>query len=132
MGKVSARERFIAKCEFIPETGCVLWRGGTTTSRDGTERTGVFWYEGKKHLARRWAAEHIHGIDLGFRGVKETSASCGDPLCVQHIHAEIPVYFHRQFYAVREKGYAGLTERKPPERTGQHVKPDWMKEGVKE
>lgn len=123
---VDAKARFIAKCEFMPASGCVLWRGGTTSSRDRTERTGVFWYKGKSVLARRWAAEHIHGIDLLG---KETTATCGDPLCVQHVQAQNPVYPHRQFYVLRDLGYCELDERKRPSHDGVpfHEPPSWLK-----
>jgi hypothetical protein len=123
----TARERFIAKCEFMPASGCVLWRGGTTACRDKTDRTGVFWDRGKKHLARRWAAEHIHGIDLLG---KETSVTCGDQLCVQHIDAQCPVYPNGQFYVLRDLGYCELPEPPPkPDHTGppMYDPPAWLR-----
>lgn len=123
-----ARERFIAKCEFMPGSGCVLWRGGTTSSRDRTERVGVFWDKGRKHLARRWAAEHIHAIDL-FGG-KEVHVTCGDALCVQHVKAFSPLYPNRQFYVLRDLGYCDFDERAGPDHGNIpfHDAPAWMRE----
>lgn len=122
----TALERFRAKCEFMPATGCVLWRGGTEWSRDRSERTGVFW-DGKRWRARRWAAVHIHGLDL-FGG-KEVNVTCGDPLCVQHVTAVTPVYPAAQFYALRDLGYTELDERKPPSHEGvpMYSTPEWMR-----
>jgi hypothetical protein len=123
-----ALRRFVAKCEFMPASGCVLWRGGTEWSRDKTERTGVFSFEGKRWRARRWAAVHIHKL-FGKHSGKEATVSCGEALCVQHVTATDPVFPGAMFYAVREKGYAELDERKPPNHEGppMHGCPEWAR-----
>lgn len=122
----TARERFLAKCEFMPGSGCVLWRGGTMATRDKAERTGVFW-DGRRVLARRWAAEHIHGIDLFG---KEVRVTCNDPLCVQHVEAICTGQNPAQFYVFVDIGLAEpLPPRGEPDHSGPpvHEAPAWLR-----
>lgn len=82
-----ALERFAEKCEFDPATGCVTWRGGTSAGRGNTTRYGVFWDQGRRVFAHRWAAVHIHGIDLG----NDDAGHCcpqHNSLCVQHLQGQ--------------------------------------------
>jgi hypothetical protein len=125
-----ALDRFRTKCRFDPGTGCVIWTGGTSSARDGTERTGVFWDRGRKVSARRWAAEHIHGLDLMG---KEATVTCHNPLCVEHVATAQRAYPHRQFYVMRDLGYAELDERKAPavDPVPFHQAPAWLSPAVR-
>lgn len=86
-------ERFLKYCLFDPTTGCVLWTGGTATGRGNTAPYGVFWYERRRWFAHRWAAVHIHELEIdGFhvdhccdlhRAGPEPLAP--NTLCVQHV-----------------------------------------------
>jgi hypothetical protein len=126
--RLSSLERFTRKCEFMPHSGCVLWRGGTIASRNGTERTGVFWDRGRKHLARRWAAEHVHGIDLMG---KEVSLTCGEPLCVEHVEAvNTGMANPAQFYVFVDLGFCEMPpKRVPPQHYGPPIfgEPQWLR-----
>jgi hypothetical protein len=120
----AALDRFRVKCRFETATGCVIWTGGTTACRAGTDRTGVFWDAGRKHLARRWAAENIHNIDLMG---KETDVTCGNELCVEHVMAQVPLYPHRQFQVLRDLGYCDYDERTKIEHNGvKYDPPEWL------
>lgn len=85
----TAMERFAEKCRFEPETGCVIWTGGTTSGQGCNTLYGSFWYEGRRWFAHRWSTVHIHGYDLG----KDTAGHyCphtpdGNPnsLCIEHV-----------------------------------------------
>lgn len=82
-----ALARFAEKCLFVPTSGCILWTGGTTAGRGNSARYGAFW-DGKRWFAHRWAAVHIHGIDLGENQAGHCCpAEFGGPnsLCVQHV-----------------------------------------------
>jgi len=77
-------QRFAEKCEFDPVTGCVLWRGGTSGGQGNSTRYGVFWDSGRV-FAHRWAAVHIHGIDLGSDEAGHCCPHGPNSLCVQHL-----------------------------------------------
>lgn len=100
---MTALDRFAAKCRFEPETGCIIWTGGTCPCNAGRERMGVFKYEGKRWPARRWAARFIYGqsIDHG----NETMVTCGEPLCVRHVKADAPYGNTRQHWLLVNLGY---------------------------
>lgn len=83
-----ALERFAEKCEFDPVTGCVLWTGGTTSGQGNTTRYGAFWAEGRRVPAHRWAAVHIHGIDLGSDEAGHCCPHGPNSLCVQHLEGQ--------------------------------------------
>jgi hypothetical protein len=83
----TALQRFAEKCEFDPVTGCVLWTGGTSTGRGNTTRYGVFWDAGRV-FAHRWAAVHIHGIDLGSDEAGHCCPHGPNSLCVQHLEGQ--------------------------------------------
>lgn len=80
-------ERFIAKCRFEPETGCVIWIGGQTKGRGHHVPYGAFKYEGVRWAAHRWAAKFIHGFDIEGLQVDHCCPNIPLPntLCVQHV-----------------------------------------------
>lgn len=84
----TALQRFAEKCVFDYSTGCVLWTGGTSTGRGNTTRYGVFWAEGRRVFAHRWAAVHIHGIDLGSNEAGHCCPGGPNSLCVQHLEGQ--------------------------------------------
>lgn len=85
--KLSAFERFRSFCRFEPETGCVVWTGGTSKGRGHHVPYPVFWFEGRRWFGHRWAAKYIHGHDIdGFH----TDHCCPNiplpnTLCVEHL-----------------------------------------------
>lgn len=83
-GTKTALQRFAEKCEFDPATGCVLWVGGTSGGQGNTTRYGVFW-DGGRVFAHRWAAIHIHGIELGSNEAGHNCPAGPNSLCVQHL-----------------------------------------------
>jgi hypothetical protein len=84
----TAIERFAEKCRFDPVTGCVLWIGGTTSAQLATALYGVFWFEGRRWCAHRWAALHIHGLTIdGFEVDHCCPLAKPNTLCVQHLQA---------------------------------------------
>lgn len=86
-------DRFREKCIFDPDTGCVLWNGGLT--RGGQKESnclyGVFWDNGRRHSAHRWACENVHGkpIPEGWHA-GHTCPTGPDSLCVQHVEPQSP------------------------------------------
>lgn len=81
-------QRFAEKCVFDYSTGCVLWTGATSAGRGNTTRYGSFWAEGRRVFAHRWAAVHIHGIDLGTDEAGHCCPHGPNSLCVQHIEGQ--------------------------------------------
>lgn len=84
----SALQRFAEKCKFDPYTGCVLWTGATQTGKGNTTRYGSFWDEGRSIRAHRWAAVHIHGIELGSGEAGHCCPHGHNSLCVQHLEGQ--------------------------------------------
>lgn len=84
----TALQRFAEKCVFDYSTGCVLWAGGTTAGRGNTTRYGVFWAEGRRVFAHRWAAVHIHGIELGSHEAGHCCPHGPNSLCVEHLEGQ--------------------------------------------
>lgn len=85
---IDALQRFAAKCDFDPVTGCVVWTGGTTAGRGNSAVYGSFWYEGKRWFAHRWAAVHIHGLHVNGYQVGHCCPHTGgkpNTLCVEHV-----------------------------------------------
>lgn len=88
----AALVRFIGYCRFEPETGCVLWTGGTTKGRGHSDPYPSFWFNGDNWLGHRWAARFIHGQDIdGF----QTDHCCPhrpipNTLCVEHLQSLTP------------------------------------------
>lgn len=85
-------ERFRSYCRFEPETGCVIWTGGTTCGRGNHIPYGSFWAEGRRWFAHRWAAKHIHGLDIDNFHVDHYCPNIPTPntLCVQHLRCLTP------------------------------------------
>jgi hypothetical protein len=84
----TALQRFAEKCRFDYATGCVLWTGATTAGQGNTTRYGAFWDEGRRVPAHRWAAVHIHGIDLGTDEAGHCCPNGPNSLCVQHLEGQ--------------------------------------------
>lgn len=89
--------RFLSFCEHDPGTGCVIWTGGTTAGRGHHARYGAFWYDRRRWFAHRWAAKHIHGLDIDDMQVDHCCPPyrAGDwlapnTLCVEHVQAVLP------------------------------------------
>ena len=87
---------------------------------------GSFWFEGRRWLAHRWAAAHIHGLEIDG---KEVIAECDDPLCVQHLSAIVPAGNSAQHYTMVAKGALAPTPARPKPRPDEawHEEPDWLK-----
>lgn len=83
-----ALQRFAEKCVFDYSTGCVLWAGATSAGHGNTTRYGVFWAEGRRVFAHRWAAVHIHGIELGSYEAGHCCPHGPNSLCVQHVEGQ--------------------------------------------
>lgn len=80
--------RFAEKCRFDPFTGCVVWTGGRTRGRGNTAQYGSFWYEGRRWFAHRWAAVHVHRLDVGALQVAHVCPHGSFSLCVEHVAAQ--------------------------------------------
>ena len=82
-----ALDRFRSFCRFEPETGCVVWIGGTTAGRGHHVRYGSFWCERRRWFAHRWSAKHIHGLDIDELQVDHCCPNIPHPntLCVEHV-----------------------------------------------
>lgn len=88
---LSALQRFAAKCNFDPATGCVVWIGATTAGHGNSARYGAFWDEGQKIYAHRWSAANIHGFDITGVTVGHCCPHTGgkpNTLCVEHVKPE--------------------------------------------
>jgi hypothetical protein len=146
-GTLSPLERFRKYCHFDPTTGCVLWVGGTASGHGKSAPYGVFWYERARWFAHRWAAKHIHGLDID----EFTVDHCCDPwraggtepllpntLCVQHVQALSRVdntllAMQRRTWVLTQKGYyeppplfAELEAPPGPHVTPFHEPPAWL------
>lgn len=100
---VDAMLRFREKCRFEPETGCVVWIGGTTMGRGHHVPYPSFWYEGKRWFGHRWAARFIHGLDIDSFHVDHCCPHIMKPntLCVEHLQAITP-RLNRQLQETRK------------------------------
>lgn len=80
-------QRFVSFCRFEPETGCVVWTGGTTMGRGHHVPYPAFWFEGRRWFGHRWAAQHIHGFDIEHYHVDHCCPNIPIPntLCVEHL-----------------------------------------------
>lgn len=129
----TALERFKEKCEFNPVTGCVIWKGARTRGQGKTRWYGRFW-DGKKHvLAHRWAAEHIHGLDLSDPDTQvDHCCPCGpDTLCVEHLQTATGAQ-NLAYYWIRVE--VGLYEDHPQQESLEplinipwYSEPEWLK-----
>lgn len=78
--------RFRKFCRFEPETGCVIWIGGTTSGRGHHSPYGSFKFARRRWLAHRWAAKFIRGLDIEGLQVDHWCPHIPHPntLCVEH------------------------------------------------
>jgi hypothetical protein len=85
----AALARFRSFCRFEPETGCVLWTGGTTSGRGHSVLYGSFWYDTRRWFAHRWSAKFIHGLEIDGLQVDHKCPHITIPntLCVEHVQA---------------------------------------------
>ncbi len=88
--QLTPMERFLSFCRFQPETGCVLWDGGTTCGRGHHIPYPSFWFDGKRWLGHRWAAKFIHGLDIENYHVDHYCPELIIPntLCVAHLQTK--------------------------------------------
>lgn len=103
-------QRFLAKCNFDPTTGCVNWTGAKTAGRGHSSFYGAFKcpFLKKKVYAHRWAAQHIHLLDITN---KQVDHKCQNTLCQHHLQA-VPAAINRELQWIRYQ--VGLDEFKPP------------------
>ena len=98
-------ERFARLCRFNPYTGCVEWIGGKTHGggKIAPSLYGVFWFEGKRVSAHRWAAVHIHGLDIDGLHVDHCCPHGSTTLCQQHL-APVTQEVNTALYWMRVEG----------------------------
>lgn len=80
-----ALKRFIEKCDYDEQTGCVLWTGAAHHFRNGKDQYGGFSFEGKKWLAHRWAAIYIHEMNVIDMTVNHCCPTGPNTKCVHHL-----------------------------------------------
>ncbi len=151
-----ALARFLKYCRFEPETGCVLWTGGTTHGHGKNDRYGSFWFDGRRWYAHRWAAVFVHRLEVGSLTVGHCCHEVGilehpNTLCVQHVQpqtltanvVERNVRWHAarkaeqtreqlQYWALVTKGYEQAPEAADnwiPEYP-RFDTPHWMRQGT--
>lgn len=80
-------DRFRRFCRFEPETGCVVWTGGTTNGRGHHIPYPAFWFEGRRWFGHRWAAKYIHNLDIDSFHIDHCCPNIAIPntLCVEHL-----------------------------------------------
>lgn len=107
-----ALQRFAEKCVFDYSTGCVLWAGGTTAGQGNSAKYGAFW-DGGPWKAHRWAAVHIHGIELGTQDAGHCCPGEPNTLCVQHLtgQAKADNIAERNTRIARERRLAHLGQQ---------------------
>lgn len=123
----TALERFLAKCEFDPCSGCVLWIGGKTQGRGKTAWYGSFWFEGRRWTAHRWSAKHILGLEIEGMDVDHCCPHGPDTLCVSHLQA-VTGRVNTELYWIRvQVGLEELPEtRGDPGTIPWYSPPDWF------
>lgn len=150
-----ALQRFAEKCVFDYSTGCVLWAGGTTAGQGNSARYGAFWDAGP-WKAHRWAAVHIHGIELGANDAGHNCPAGPNTLCVQHLAGQVKAdniaerntrvarenakgqqdALTRQFYLFKQLGIYEDEPEEPVTITGDisfpfHEPPLWLRPYIK-
>jgi hypothetical protein len=140
----SPLERFAEKCAFDPFTGCVMWTGGTTSGHGHNQPYGSFWFGNRRWFAHRWAALHIHGLDIASVQVDHCCPAGPSTLCVQHVQT-LTLEENRKLQAERSDHRCaqsdearkywifvqkGLEEYRSPERLPDnvpfHAAPAWL------
>jgi hypothetical protein len=126
-------QRFLAKCSFDPTTGCVNWTGAKTAGRGHHAQYGAFKcpFLKKKVYAHRWAAQHIHLLDITD---KQVDHMCQNTLCQHHLQA-IPAMQNRELQWIRyQVGLDELPDWKehdsvltaPVDADGFYFEPAWL------
>jgi hypothetical protein len=85
-------ERFMDKV-IIGPGGCWLW-----TAAVDRQGYGVFWADGKTHLAHRWAYSQLVGGNMGM----ESHHTCKEPSCVNPHHLKV---MSRERHQEEDKNY---------------------------
>lgn len=148
--RLSVFQRFAAKCQFEPTTGCVIWIGGKCYGRGKNIRYGIFRgdepykIDGKRPapwLAHRWAAKYIHGLDIDELQVDHCCPNIPLPntLCVEHVQAitgdlnrHLQTERRRHFIHLEvgllsyDEIYGGL-DIEPEENIPFYEEPEWLK-----
>lgn len=143
---IAALERFKRYCQFDPLTGCVLWVGATTSGRGNTALYPSFWYDRRRWFGHRWAAAHIHGLDIVGMDVDHCCPAhragaallLPNTLCVQHVQAidsqtNGELRWQRQRWLLVSKGYEeGPPPFEPLQAGGVpiHLPPTWLDTAV--
>lgn len=106
---VDAMQRFREKCRFEPETGCVVWIGGTTMGRGHHVPYPAFWFEGRRWLGHRWAAKYIHGLEIDGLQVDHCCPHVPLPntLCVEHVQV-LTLEQNRWLQTERRRAYVHM------------------------
>lgn len=94
---------------------------------------GRFWYEGKSVYVHRWAAKHIHGLDIDQPGT-EVDHCCDRPntLCVQHVQV-VPSLVNKALIYARsaleepEPIAEGSASDVPVDDVPFHEPPEWLR-----
>jgi hypothetical protein len=126
-----ALERFAEKCQFDARTGCVLWIGGKTCGGGKVLQYGSFKDGGRRWSAHRWAAKHIHGLDIEEY---EVDHCCPLPipntLCVQHLQAVTKLRNLELMWGRRVWGWDDWDQSEPSEPDHEalpfHLPPSWL------
>lgn len=133
--------RFRSKCQFEPETGCVIWTGGKTQGRGHHVPYGSFWYDGARWFAHRWAAKFILGLDIDGFDVDHCCPGIPKPntLCVAHLAAETPArnrelqtmrtMIHLQVGLVQYEDIYGAAADRDPDLIPFYSPPAWLTQG---
>lgn len=130
--KPTAHQRFLAKCRLNPcqgynGTGCVEWTGARTRGQGHTAWYGAFKFEGKVVKAHRWAAKHIHELDLPDD--MQVDHECRNTLCVEHL-AVVTAEVNRELQWIRVQ--VGLEPEPAPyvpdeDAVPYYIEPEWMR-----
>ena len=85
---MTALDRFEAKYEPEPMSGCWVWHGAQNQSSPGRMSYGYYWDSaaGKLIAAHRWSAKHVGGLAIEDGQVNHR---CDNGLCVNPDHLYI-------------------------------------------
>lgn len=127
-----ALERFASKVRFDAATGCVLWTGGTTCGQLKSARYGSFWDGGRRWFAHRWAAKHIHGLEIDGLQVDHFCPGGPNTLCVEHLQAVTQMENLQLQWGRRLWGWDEWEEREPDEPQNDNAvpffsAPEWLR-----
>lgn len=116
------------KVRFDPCTGCVEWTGARTRGQGHTAWYGSFWDGERSVLVHRWAAKHVHGMDVPDD--MQVDHECRNTLCVQHLQV-VTAQVNREYQWIRVQ--VGLLPAPPeyerdPDDVPYYLKPEWVKQ----